>query len=276
MLNIGCGSTFHPAWINIDIRSNDPVVREIDIRQGLPFQDGFFDACYSSHMLEHLDVETAVHLTREAKRVLKPGGVIRIVVPDLEGIARRYLECLGGARAGDPAAEFEYDWMTMELLDQLTRGTSGGSMAAIMRHADERGREFIRSRIGREAEQFWKHLELVDSVAQQPNRRRQLRRLVDRIRMGITKALVRFAAGQSGRKAFEEGWFRAQGEVHRWMYDEYSLKRLLASAGFMDIARCEAGESRIPDFISYGLDVVDGVVRKPDSLFMEARKAGQA
>lgn len=48
---------------------------------------------------------------------------------------------------------------------------------------------------------------------------------------------------------------------------------LLESAGFHEIKVCAASESQIPDFGRYRLDLsADGSVRKPDSLFMEARK----
>jgi hypothetical protein len=67
--------------------------------------------------------------------------------------------------------------------------------------------------------------------------------------------------------------FRLSGEVHQWMYDRYSLGVLLRDAGFQNIQVCRADESDIPNFGSYLLDIeADGSVRKPDSLFMEARK----
>jgi hypothetical protein len=73
------------------------------------------------------------------------------------------------------------------------------------------------------------------------------------------------------------GQFRLSGEVHQWMYDRLSLGRLLSSAGFSDIRVCKAAESVITDFASYGLDAdAQGNVRKPDSLFMEARKLATA
>jgi hypothetical protein len=56
------------------------------------------------------------------------------------------------------------------------------------------------------------------------------------------------------------------------MYDRYSLRRLLEQAGFIDVRICRADESRIPDFNSYNLDIVEGKVRKPVSLFMEGIK----
>lgn len=70
-------------------------------------------------------------------------------------------------------------------------------------------------------------------------------------------------------RAVREGWLRTSGEVHRWMYDRFSLGRLLREARFDEIAVSTPDMSRIPGFAAYELDVVAGVVRKPDSLFME-------
>jgi hypothetical protein len=49
--------------------------------------------------------------------------------------------------------------------------------------------------------------------------------------------------------------------------------QLLRNIGFKDIHKCEAHESRIPDWPSFQLDISEGQVRKPDSLFMEATKS---
>ena len=73
--------------------------------------------------------------------------------------------------------------------------------------------------------------------------------------------------------AEEIGKFRKSGEIHQWMYDSYSLGKLLKEVGFRNIKKCEAHESSIDIFSSYFLDMEpDGSVRKPDSLFMEAVK----
>ena len=65
--------------------------------------------------------------------------------------------------------------------------------------------------------------------------------------------------------------FRSSGELHRWMYDRLSLGRLLREAGFARIKVCGPAESAIHGFADFGLDTDEkGVVRKPDSLFMEA------
>jgi predicted SAM-dependent methyltransferase len=54
-----------------------------NLRYGAPFTDASVDFLYSSHLLEHLFKEDAVRLLAEMRRVLKPGGRLRICVPDL-------------------------------------------------------------------------------------------------------------------------------------------------------------------------------------------------
>ena len=69
------------------------------------------------------------------------------------------------------------------------------------------------------------------------------------------------------------GRFRLGGEVHQWMYDRYSLGKLMADSGFVGIRNCGAAESAIANFTEYGLDTeFDGTTYKPDSFFMEALK----
>ena len=75
MLNIGCGGTFHPDWVNLDVAPADPNVLTVNINNGLPFPSESAIACYSSHVLEHLDKAGARDLIAECFRVLKRGGV---------------------------------------------------------------------------------------------------------------------------------------------------------------------------------------------------------
>lgn len=76
-------------------------VRYGDITKGLPFADGTVSALYASHVLEHLSHEDFHAALRESYRILKPGGVFRLIVPDLAGRARRYLDAYD---KGDPGA----------------------------------------------------------------------------------------------------------------------------------------------------------------------------
>ncbi|MER9937423.1 methyltransferase domain-containing protein [Mesorhizobium sp. M0088] len=80
-LNFGCGTNKLDGWQNFDA--------EVDIEKRLPFPDDHADFIYAEHVVEHVDYHAALRFFTEARRVLKPGGVIRICVPSLENIWRR-------------------------------------------------------------------------------------------------------------------------------------------------------------------------------------------
>jgi hypothetical protein len=188
-------------------------------------------------------------------------------------MVRVYLERLAAALAGDPIAREDHRWMTLELFDQMVRNKPGGEMQDFLLRADLPNREFILSRVGREAGQIW------DSRNTRKDRNhlagfslRKLSRLLTRLRQEAIAAFLVLLSGPSGRNAYREGLFRNSGEVHRLLYDRLSLAMVFSLAGFVDVRTCAAGESRIPGFSAYRLDVSDGLVRKPDSLFMEGSK----
>jgi len=117
-LNLGCGLAVAPGWFNVDGSLNaliaglprhlhglayrltganryytrDEYCRLLgnhvfvhhDLAYGIPFADGTADFVYSSHFLEHLYRADAQRILQESFRVLKPGGTIRVSVPDLE------------------------------------------------------------------------------------------------------------------------------------------------------------------------------------------------
>jgi hypothetical protein len=75
------------------------------------------------------------------------------------------------------------------------------------------------------------------------------------------------------RKAVDLGLFRLGGEVHQWMYDEWSLGELLRDAGFLEVRRCSATESGIPGWVGFGLDIdPDGMEHAPNSLYLEGTR----
>ena len=244
LLNLGCGKSYHPDWVNVDFIPHPPHVIGYDLTFGVPFSNNIFDVVYHSHILEHFSRHGAKEFLRECLRVLRPGGIFRLAVPDLEGIVRAYLHALEEARRGEPDADNRHEWMIVELVDQLTRHVSGGEMLAFWGRRPVPAQEFILSRVGAEA------------------------------RHGIADA--QRISNRFSPKSFnplEVGRFRLSGECHLWMYDSYSLERLLHDIGFTQIRVTSAMHSDIPDFGSYHLDVeADGTVRKPDSLFLEARK----
>ena len=82
--------------------------RENDIEYGgLPVQDQSVEVLYSSHMLEHLDRNEADTFLKEAFRVLHPGGIIRLAVPDIKRQVERYNE------SGDADAFIESTYLCL-------------------------------------------------------------------------------------------------------------------------------------------------------------------
>jgi predicted SAM-dependent methyltransferase len=66
-------------------------VKYRNVRRGLGYGDGSVAVVYASHLLEHLYRDEALAFLREARRVLRPGGVCRVVVPDVAAIVGWYL-----------------------------------------------------------------------------------------------------------------------------------------------------------------------------------------
>ena len=121
MLNFACGSRIHKDFENIDFYPIDKNVKKVNLLKTLPYKDNTFDIAYSSHFLEHLDKDNAKKILKEIKRVLKNDGILRLVVPDLENIAREYIRLMD---CNDDS--FKHEWIIIEMLDQIARSKMGG------------------------------------------------------------------------------------------------------------------------------------------------------
>jgi predicted SAM-dependent methyltransferase len=118
-LNLGCGDVAPPEWVNVDfaigarlrkipfigmlsrrfLRSDwNPSIVVHDLRTRFPWPDSSVDIVYSSHSLEHLTRRDGERFMRETFRVLRVGGIVRIVVPDLKREVDRYLSGAYSAR----------------------------------------------------------------------------------------------------------------------------------------------------------------------------------
>ncbi|MEJ7783661.1 MAG: methyltransferase domain-containing protein [Solirubrobacteraceae bacterium] len=154
IVNLGCGTKTHPSCVNIDwsiyarIKRN-PVGRRVaplvfngvrlqqfqslddnvvvhDLRKGIPLPDETADVVYHSHVLEHVSRDDVRGFFAEIRRVLRPGGIHRIVVPDLEGYARHYLDSLQRGLA-DPSARALHDSSVSQMLLQMVRREAHGT-----------------------------------------------------------------------------------------------------------------------------------------------------
>ncbi len=169
-LNLGCGLAVHTGWINIDgslntlIASLPSIVHRAayrmsgsssfytfeeyqrilsentffhaDLSHGVPARDDSVDYIYSSHFLEHLYPSEANALLVSCYQVLKPGGMIRIGVPDLEYALDMYRagskrECLDRyffvEAKGSVYARHKYMY-DFELLTDMLRKAGFGSV----------------------------------------------------------------------------------------------------------------------------------------------------
>jgi predicted SAM-dependent methyltransferase len=94
-LNIGCGENIINNYDNLDFYSISNFFKKkiimSDIRYPLPFYENSYLGVFCSHTIEHLDYAHAKQLLNEIKRILKPNGIVRIAVPDLEKYVEFYL-----------------------------------------------------------------------------------------------------------------------------------------------------------------------------------------
>lgn len=89
-LNWGCGTEPQPGWINSDIKEDPTVDISCDILDGLPLAEGSIDYVVSIHALPELRYPHLVPALMELRRVLAPGGVLRLALPDLDRAIRAY------------------------------------------------------------------------------------------------------------------------------------------------------------------------------------------
>jgi SAM-dependent methyltransferase len=242
LLNLGSSARVAPGWTNVDkswllrlarwprfasalhrarivselryerLRRLDSDVVCWNLKRGIPFPDGTFDVVYHSHVLEHLERDEAPGFLRECRRVLKPGGVLRVVVPDLEQLARRYVGVV--ERSPDGASAAEHAAAVDEIFDQMV-------------------------------------LRVPRARAEQP---------------ALVRLLETVFVGDMARS----------GTMHRWMYDRFSLGRLLGDAGFVNAKTFDAGTSQIEGWVAFCLDTQeDGSPYKPSSAYVEALRPAE-
>lgn len=121
IVNLGCG--LHPTagCINIDFFGTATAGYAADLRHPLRINDNTIDGIFSEHTLEHLGFADAQKLLAECYRILKPGGLLRIIVPDVELFVRNY--CTGDQRWFDGWAKLMFSESTDPLRRRRTLST---------------------------------------------------------------------------------------------------------------------------------------------------------
>lgn len=94
-IDVGCGPNIHPNFYGIDYSWRPGLDLCWDITKGLPISSNLASGIFSEHCLEHISFADCLAVTKEFYRIMKFGAALRIVVPDGELYARKYL-------AGEP------------------------------------------------------------------------------------------------------------------------------------------------------------------------------
>ena len=259
-LNMACGATYinTPDWLNLDYTPLGPAVHQADLLGRLPAADASLQWVYCSHFIEHVPRTRVPGLLRECRRVLRPGGLLRLVVPDLQEMCSRYLQLRS-------SGEHERaDAVVLEILDQCVRRRPGGELADLYARVrlsgpDDAMRSFIFERSG-------ETLATARSTGRRP--------FAARLRGALERRYIRALVHLLPRAFREQNVSLADvGELHAWLYDAHSLSGLLQQAGFTRLQVLAFNRSGEPAFPLVPLDATaEGAPRKGlQSLYLEAR-----
>jgi predicted SAM-dependent methyltransferase len=113
-LQIGAGPTILSGWLSTDINPDHPKAVYLDATKVFPFEDNTFNYIFCEHMIEHVPYNSGLSMLKECRRVLKPGGIMRITTPDLEVLIGLYLQ------NGNPLNERYIEWITDTFLSDIS------------------------------------------------------------------------------------------------------------------------------------------------------------
>jgi len=89
-LHIGAGNNLLSGWLNTDTILSEPGLVYMDATARFPFDDAVFDYVFSEHMIEHIDYREGLSMLQECRRVMTPGGRIRIATPCADRLVELY------------------------------------------------------------------------------------------------------------------------------------------------------------------------------------------
>jgi predicted SAM-dependent methyltransferase len=266
MANLGCGPIYVDSteWLNLDFFASSKAIIQANLLNKLPLDSDSVSVVYSSHFLEHIPLSAVNGFLAECYRVLAPGGVIRLVLPDLENIANEYVSM---RRSGDHE---KANFLVYELIDQSVRNKSGGQMGKLYSELRKGGvnnhktiSNYIYERVG---ENIYKP-PVVDSASTKVT----LSKIRSRIEKYWIKTVVTLLPSGFRDQNIS---FAEPGERHLWLWDFFQLKNVLQEVGFQDIQKQSVDTSSILNFPFAPLDLDEsGNSRKgKSSMYVEAVK----
>ena len=227
----------------------------IDATRPWPCADASLEAVYVRRIVEMLRPAEADALIAEASRVLRPGGVLRVSVPDFEDAAREYLRVMAALRESpDETLEARRRELSLELADQFLRWRSGGRLRPYI--ADGR---FPAERLATRYGDVFR-LPLPPAPTPAPWRR-------------WARRAREFARLWRGERNYPDILW--QREKTLWIYDRFSLPLMAERRGFRDARAVSADVSAIAGWDRWRLDLsAHGDRPHEPSLFVEAVRDG--
>lgn len=275
-LNLACGPVYliDDHWVNIDFVSVGREVIGHDLLTSLPFDDSEFDLVYSSHFLEHVPRSCVHTFLLECKRVLRPGGILRLVLPDSEEMFTSYLDLRS------KGMHQEADFVMIEIIDQCVRDRSGGELGDFysrVRSMNSKEQAYWNNFMARRNGKTLK-VDLpwpkANALAKQRNKQScgfsgLVIKASARARMILHRLGLKMLLPAFKRQNIS---FAGIGEKHCWLWDFYQLQKALNHAGFTAVSRQTHLSSQHPSFPFYPLDATaEGEPRKgEESMFVEA------
>ena len=118
-LHLGCGKKHIPGFIHVDLEDHPHVNFRVPVNHLDFAQSNTVDLIYASHVLEHFGRHEIEQVLGEWFRVLRPGGILRVAVPDFAAVARRYQETgelpeLVGLVSGGQRNEYDFHKMVFD------------------------------------------------------------------------------------------------------------------------------------------------------------------
>jgi len=207
-------------------------------------------------------------LVFEIYRILKKGGICRIVVPDTEKICKEYLKRLNKCISQPTKKNIKnYNWIELMLIDQMVREKPGGLMLNTLQKGDF-DMKYIKLWTG---DEFFDYCH--DSSSKIVKQQNFIRSMMKKLLSKPPKDLVLFLFNKIRFLIFHANPQKT-GEAHKWMYNRLSLKLLLEKYGFINFSINSFDESKIEYWERYNLDksIYGNFPRKPESIYVECNK----
>ena len=137
-LHLGCGVKHIPGWFHVDALDFEHIDHRGPVEDLSFIADGSVSLIYAAHVLEHFGRKTYLDVLKEWRRVLEPGGVLRLAVPDFGAAARLYMsgtlprgiEDVRGLVSGGQRDKYDFHGMIFDEAD-LTRALKEAGFSTV-------------------------------------------------------------------------------------------------------------------------------------------------